>query len=38
VTTPGEALAAGADLLVIGRVVTDAADPVAAAAELVGGL
>jgi orotidine-5'-phosphate decarboxylase len=38
VTTPGEALAAGADLLVIGRVVTHAADPVAAAKALTGAL
>jgi orotidine-5'-phosphate decarboxylase len=34
VTTPAEALAAGADLLVIGRIVTGAEDPVAAAAAL----
>jgi orotidine-5'-phosphate decarboxylase len=33
--TPTEALAAGADLLVIGRAVTAAADPVAAAARLM---
>jgi orotidine-5'-phosphate decarboxylase len=33
--TPSEALAAGADLLVIGRTVTAAADPVAAAERLV---
>ncbi len=33
--TPAEALAAGADLLVVGRAVTAAADPVAAAARLV---
>jgi orotidine-5'-phosphate decarboxylase len=38
VTTPAEALDAGADLLVIGRVVTDAADPVAAAESLVAAL
>jgi orotidine-5'-phosphate decarboxylase len=38
VTTPGEALAAGADLLVIGRVVTHAADPIAAAKALTGSL
>jgi orotidine-5'-phosphate decarboxylase len=36
--TPAEALAAGADLLVIGRTVTHAPDPAAAAAELVGSL
>jgi orotidine-5'-phosphate decarboxylase len=34
VTTPAEAIAAGADLLVIGRAVTAAADPVKAAKEL----
>jgi orotidine-5'-phosphate decarboxylase len=34
VTTPAEALSAGADLLVIGRIVTGAKDPVAAAAAL----
>ena len=33
--TPGEAAAAGADLLVIGRAVTEAADPEAAAAGIV---
>jgi orotidine-5'-phosphate decarboxylase len=33
--TPQEAFDAGADLLVIGRAVTEAPDPVAAAAELV---
>lgn len=33
--TPQEAFDAGADLLVIGRAVTDALDPVLAAAELV---
>jgi orotidine-5'-phosphate decarboxylase len=38
VTTPEEALAAGADILVIGRAVTGADDPVAAAAALVAGL
>ncbi|MGD9798881.1 MAG: orotidine-5'-phosphate decarboxylase [Acidimicrobiia bacterium] len=38
VTTPAAALDAGADLLVIGRVVTHAADPVAAAGELVAAL
>lgn len=34
-TTPAQALAAGADLLVIGRMVTHAPDPTAAAEELV---
>lgn len=34
-TTPVQALAAGADLLVIGRMVTNAPDPTAAAEELV---
>jgi orotidine-5'-phosphate decarboxylase len=34
VGTPDEALAAGADLLVIGRAVTAAPDPEAAAADL----
>jgi orotidine-5'-phosphate decarboxylase len=38
VTTPAAALAAGADLLVVGRVVTAAPDPVAAAADLVAAL
>ncbi len=38
ITTPAAALAAGADLLVIGRIVTDAADPVDAAQELVAAL
>jgi orotidine-5'-phosphate decarboxylase len=38
VTTPDEAIAAGADLLVIGRVVTHADDPVAAAKALTGSL
>jgi orotidine-5'-phosphate decarboxylase len=38
VATPQEALAAGADLLVIGRPVTQAADPAAAAAALVDSL
>jgi orotidine-5'-phosphate decarboxylase len=35
VATPAQALAAGADLLVVGRAVTRAADPVAAARQLV---
>ena len=38
VVTPTEALEAGADLLVVGRAVTRAADPAAAAAALVAGL
>jgi len=38
VLTPAEAFAAGADVLVVGRVVTAAADPVAAAAGFVEGL
>ncbi|HEX4904236.1 MAG TPA: orotidine-5'-phosphate decarboxylase [Acidimicrobiales bacterium] len=38
VTTPGEALEAGADLLVIGRAVTAADDPVKAAEALVDSL
>lgn len=38
VATPQEAFAAGADLLVIGRPVTLAADPVQAAEDLLGGL
>lgn len=38
VTTPAQALAAGADLLVIGRVVTAAADPEGAARALTGEL
>lgn len=38
VTTPGEALGAGADLLVIGRAVTHAADPGQAAKDLVASL
>jgi len=36
--TPREALDAGADLLVIGRTVTQAEDPPAAAAALIAGL
>jgi orotidine-5'-phosphate decarboxylase len=35
IATPGEAFAAGADLLVLGRSVTSAGDPVATAAALV---
>lgn len=38
VATPARALADGADLLVVGRAVTRAADPVAAAQSLVAGL
>jgi orotidine-5'-phosphate decarboxylase len=34
VTTPADAIAAGADLLVIGRPIRDALDPAAAAAEI----
>ena len=34
-STPAEAIAGGADLLVVGRTVTGAADPVAAAEQLV---
>ncbi len=35
VATPGEAFAAGADLLVLGRSITESIDPVATAAQLV---
>jgi orotidine-5'-phosphate decarboxylase len=35
VASPRDALAAGADLLVVGRAVTAAEDPVAAAAAMV---
>jgi orotidine-5'-phosphate decarboxylase len=38
VATPAEALRAGADLLVVGRPVTRAPDPEAAARQLVAGL
>jgi orotidine-5'-phosphate decarboxylase len=36
IMTPGEAIAGGADYLVIGRPVTEASDPEAAAAAIVG--
>jgi orotidine-5'-phosphate decarboxylase len=36
--TPADARAAGADLLVVGRAVTGAADPASAAAEVVGSI
>jgi orotidine-5'-phosphate decarboxylase len=38
VTTPREAIAGGADLLVVGRAITAADEPILAAAELVGHL
>lgn len=38
VVTPAEAVALGADYLVIGRAITGAADPVQAASEIVDGL
>ena len=38
VLTPAEALEAGADLLVIGRPITEAADPAAAAQGILRGL
>jgi orotidine-5'-phosphate decarboxylase len=38
VSTPGDAIAHGADLLVVGRAVTDAADPASAAAEVAAGV
>lgn len=38
VTTPRQAISVGADLLVIGRAITSAADPAAAAASIAAGL
>jgi orotidine-5'-phosphate decarboxylase len=38
VATPEAALAAGADILVIGRAITGAKDPARAAAEMLAGL
>jgi orotidine-5'-phosphate decarboxylase len=38
VATPNAAIAAGADILVIGRAITAAPDPVAAASDIVAGL
>ena len=35
IATPGSAMAAGADILVIGRAITNAADPVAAAQKIL---
>jgi orotidine-5'-phosphate decarboxylase len=38
VATPKSAMAAGADILVIGRAITGAADPAAAAKKILDGL
>ena len=38
IATPAEAMAAGADILVIGRAITGAADPVAATQEILAGI
>ena len=38
IATPGLALAAGADYLVIGRAITSASDPVAAVREIIAGI